>query len=89
MYPNLEAEMARKGLTNKECAGICKISEKTFSSRRTGQSEFVLAEMKALQKVFQEVFPNCTLEYLFEEGRGKENENELKTISKRSRKGNG
>jgi hypothetical protein len=64
MYPNLEAEMARAGLTNKDGAGICGISEKAFSNKRTGATEFVLSEMKALQ---QKVFPNCTLEYLFEE----------------------
>lgn len=66
MYPNLEAEIARMGLTNKDCAEICGIAEKTFSNKRTGQTEFVLSEMKALQR---NAFHNCTIEYLFEERR--------------------
>ncbi|MHC1714912.1 MAG: XRE family transcriptional regulator [Acidaminococcaceae bacterium] len=66
MYPNLEAEIARLRLTNKDCASICGISEKTFSNKRTGQTEFVLSEMKALQSSFA----NCTLEYLFKEDDG-------------------
>lgn len=64
MYPNLEAEIARMGLTNKDCANICGVTEKTFSNKRTGATEFVLSEMKSLQR---KIFPNCTLEYLFEE----------------------
>lgn len=62
MYPNLEAEMARKKLTNGECASVCNISEKSFSSKRCGRTDFTLREIKILQKHF---FPNCTLEYLF------------------------
>lgn len=64
MFPNLEAEIARQGLTNKDCANVCEIAEKTFSNKRTGQTEFVLSEMKKLQARF---FPNCSLEYLFTE----------------------
>ena len=37
MYPNLEAEIARQRLTNKDCASICGISEKTFSNKRAGR----------------------------------------------------
>ena len=64
MYSNLEAEIARKNLTNLMCAHICNISEKSFSNKRTGKTEFVLSEMKALQAAY---FPDCTLEYLFEQ----------------------
>lgn len=63
MYPNLEAEIARHGLTNFDCAKICRITEKSFSNKRTGKTEFVLSEMKALQSRFT----CCSLEYLFED----------------------
>lgn len=62
MYPNLEAELARKKLTNAICAKICKISEKSFSNKRSGKTEFTLLEIKLLQ---EKLFPNCTFEYLF------------------------
>jgi len=64
MFPNLEAEIARKKLTNAMCAAVCGISEKSFSNKRTGKTEFVLPEMVALQS---KLFPTCTLEYLFEQ----------------------
>lgn len=64
MYPNLEAEIARKGFTNADLSQICGIAEKSFSNKRTGKTEFVLSEMKALKN---KCFPNCSLEYLFEE----------------------
>ena len=62
MYPNLEAEMARNKLTNADCCKACNITEKAFSNKRCGKSEFTLKEIKALQKVF---FKDCSLEYLF------------------------
>ncbi|MEG1727155.1 MAG: hypothetical protein RR321_04475 [Acidaminococcaceae bacterium] len=62
MYPNLEAEIARNKLTNAECARVCGISEKSFSNKRTGKTEFVLSEMKSIKDSF---FGDCSLEYLF------------------------
>lgn len=64
MFPNLEAEIARNHLTNADCAKACGISEKSFSNKKTGKTEFVLPEMMALKK---KLFPGCTLEYLFEQ----------------------
>ena len=64
MFPNLEAEMARNNLTNADCAAVCGISEKSYSNKRTGKTEFVLPEMMALRS---KLFPTCTLEYLFEQ----------------------
>ena len=64
MYPNLEAEMARNKLTNADCCKVCNITEKSFSNKRCGKSEFVLREIKILQKEF---FKSCSLEYLFSE----------------------
>lgn len=64
MYPNLEAEIARNKLTNAECSKACQITEKAFSNKRSGKTEFNLREIKALQKKF---FKSCSLEYLFSE----------------------
>jgi len=64
MFPNLEAEIARYKLSNAACAAVCNITEKSFSNKRTGKTEFVLSEMIALQR---KLFPSCTLEYLFEQ----------------------
>ena len=64
MFPNLEAEIARNKLSNAACASVCGITEKSFSNKRTGKTEFVLSEMIALQG---NLFPACTLEYLFEQ----------------------
>ncbi len=64
MYPNLEAEIARNKLTNADCSKVCGITEKSFSNKRCGKSEFTLKEIKSLQKNF---FKSCTLEYLFSE----------------------
>ena len=64
MFPNLEAEMSRRKLTNANCALACQMTEKSFSNKRTGKTDFTLPEIMALKKAF---FPNCTLEYLFDE----------------------
>lgn len=64
MFPNLEAEIARKKLSNAICSKACGISEKSFSNKRTGKTEFLLSEMIILKNSF---FPECSLEYLFGE----------------------
>lgn len=64
MYPNLEAEIARRKLTNVDCAKVCGITEKAFSNKRCGRSDFSLKEIKKLQSEF---FSTCSLEYLFSE----------------------
>lgn len=64
MFPNLEAEIARRKLTNAQCAKVCGITEKAFSNKRCGRTDFNLSEIKTLQKVF---FNTCSLEYLFSE----------------------
>lgn len=67
MFPNLEAEIARHRLTSAMCAEVCHITEKSFSNKRTGKTEFVLSEMLAIKN---KLFPHCTLEYLFEQDNG-------------------
>lgn len=62
MFPNLEAEMARLKLTNAACAKVCDLTEKSFSNKRCGNTEFTLSEIKKLREA---LFPGCTWEYLF------------------------
>ena len=64
MFPNLEAEIARQKLTNADCAKICEVTEKSFSNKRCGKTEFTLSEIKTLRAT---LFPSCSLEYLFSE----------------------
>ena len=69
MFPNLEAEIARFNLSNADCAKVCDITEKSFSNKRTGKTEFTLSEMLSLQKY---LFNKCSLEYLFGKQKRKE-----------------
>lgn len=64
MYPNLEAEFARNKFKNVDGAKVCGITEKSFSNKRTGKTDFTLSEIKKIQAT---MFPNKTLEYLFSE----------------------
>ncbi len=44
MYPNLKAEIARKGETFGSVANICNITSNTFSQKINGKSEFTIDE---------------------------------------------
>lgn len=63
MFRNLKAEMAREGLTGKDIANGIEISEKAFSQKINGTSEFTRIEMVRIRKKF---FPNLSFEYLFD-----------------------
>ena len=67
MYPNLNAEIARKNLTNAQLAKVLGLTSSTVSQKRNGLFDFTLKEAKAL-KHFLKV--NIPLEELFEEARG-------------------
>lgn len=60
MYPNLNAEMARKGLTIKTLAGELGISETSMLNKLNGKKDFWFAEVMHLQRVF-----GCPIAYLF------------------------
>lgn len=51
-YPNLRAQIAVKGLKLKKIAETLKMSEKTFSNKVSGKSQFTWPEACMLQKVF-------------------------------------
>ncbi|MCI8965563.1 MAG: hypothetical protein HFJ43_04350 [Clostridia bacterium] len=63
MFPNLEAEMARKKLTKLDIQKKIGLSQSTFYCKSNGKSEFTLLEAQEIQSKF---FPECTLDYLFE-----------------------
>lgn len=61
-YPNLEAEMARYGVKQKDIAELLKKRTATISEKMNGKSKFDIDEAYAIKKAF---FPNCMLDYLF------------------------
>lgn len=63
LFPNLKAEMARQGLSGKKVAKGIGVSDKTFSNKMLGISEFTRDEMFKLRDMF---FKGKTMEYLFE-----------------------
>jgi transcriptional regulator with XRE-family HTH domain len=63
MFPNLRAEMARKGLDGIDISARLGCTPKTFSSKMNGKSEFTRAEIFRIRNEF---FPNLTIEYLFQ-----------------------
>lgn len=63
MFPNLKAEIARKGYKEKDMAKKIGVSPRTLSNKITGRSDFTLSEMLAIKQNF---FPDLSLEYLFQ-----------------------
>ncbi len=63
MYRNLEAEMKRKGITQKELAGFLKKDESTISLKMSGKRGFTLGEAKEIKKILGVDIP---IEVLFE-----------------------
>lgn len=63
MYPNLNAEMSRLGIEQKDIANcICK-GQDAVSLKINGKRSWTLEEAKKIKEKF---FPNMTIEYLFE-----------------------
>ncbi|MGI5897100.1 MAG: XRE family transcriptional regulator [Oscillospiraceae bacterium] len=61
-YPNLKAEMARKGITIQEIATKLNRRRETMSEKLSLKSNLLLHEAFEIQRAF---FPDLTLEYLF------------------------
>lgn len=74
MYKNLEAEMTRKGISKKDLAVQLKIPYTTLLDKFKGESRFWFDE--ALQ-IKQEVFPELSVEYLFEASEKKKETQEV------------
>jgi len=62
MYPNLEAEMARKGLKKGEVADKIGMAYQTFLDKSLGRTDFKVGEAK---KIKRKLFPDHSIEYLF------------------------
>lgn len=63
MFPNLEAEMARKKITQSKLAEILNVTPTTLSFKLNGKSTLSLKECVEIKK---KAFPDKTLDYLFE-----------------------
>lgn len=61
MFPNLNAEMARKGMTIKSLSEKAGIKYDSLKNKMSGETEFKRSEMIAIKKEF----PDCTMDYLF------------------------
>lgn len=63
MYPNLDAEMARKGIKRKDLANLFSGRIPTVSDKLNGKFPLLLEEAERIRNEF---FPDLTLDYLFE-----------------------
>ena len=71
MLHNLQAEMARKNIKNKEVADAITVDVKTLKNKISGRTRFFVNEALAIRDTF---FPGMTFEYLFEEDSGLEDD---------------
>ena len=62
MYPNLNAELARVGITRLMLAAKLGVAPGTLSVKLNGKSDLSLAECVKIKEI---VAPEKTLEYLF------------------------
>lgn len=63
MYRNLEAEMAREGITRKDLAETLGVRYATIIDKMKGRYSFTLDEAFIIRNKF---FPHLSFEYLFE-----------------------
>ena len=61
-YPNLEAEIARRGIKKKDMADKLNLTPKTFSNKLIGKTDFCVREVRCIQSML----PGTTFEQLFE-----------------------
>lgn len=52
MFANLKLEMIKRGLSARKVAQKLEITEKTFSNKINGKTEFTLSEINALMRLF-------------------------------------
>lgn len=64
MFRNLNAELARKGMSTMNLADVLGVSKKTANNKLSGRSEFTLSEIKKISGIF----PGASLDYLFDDG---------------------
>lgn len=64
MYPNVRAELARKGLTQEKVAERMGIADGTLSGKLNGRYQFTLNEARRLKEILETDIP---IEELFKE----------------------
>lgn len=64
MYHNLDAEMARIGITNRHLSLLLRKSARTIRDKRSGKYPFTLQEARKIRDAF---FPGMNLDFLFSE----------------------
>lgn len=64
MYPNLSAELARKGLKQKDIVAVLNTRPATVSNKLNGKSPLLIDEAF---KIKNQLFPDLSLDYLFKE----------------------
>ena len=62
MFPNLDAEMAKKGMKRKDLANLFKGRVATVSDKLNGKQSILLEDAYKIQTQY---FPECSLDYLF------------------------
>ncbi len=70
MYPNLNAEMARKGIVVKDLQTVIKKTDRTTRDKVNGSAAWTLSEAMDIRDTY---FPGLSLDYLFSKqtnGRG-------------------
>lgn len=70
MFPNLKAELARKKMDLKMLSAATGINYETLKNKVRGTTEFKLAEMVSIMKVF----PQFSMDYIFTSDGETENE---------------
>lgn len=61
MFHNLNAELARRGVSTKELAEYLGVSGKTANNKLAGRTEFTLSEIKKITVLI----PGVSIDYLF------------------------
>lgn len=59
MYKNINAEMARRNMTNKQLADNLGVSEKTISNWKAGRTDIPSSKLINMTRMF-----GCTADYL-------------------------
>lgn len=68
MYPNLRAELKRRGITLEKLAQLLNITVSTLSLKMNGRYAFTFNEAKQIKSILNEISPlDMSLDVLFEE----------------------
>ena len=61
-YPNLTAEIAKRGIRPRDMAAMLDMSSRTLSNKMKGKTAFTWPEACKLKN---KLFPDCEYEYIF------------------------